>query len=107
MTVTAVTSLDQFKELINGDTPVIFDYWAVWCGPCKMISPVFEKLAESTPGVGFYKVDVDEQGDIAQECGITAMPTFILFHKGNKIDEFKGANPPGLQKLIATATSLQ
>ncbi|THV00618.1 thioredoxin [Dendrothele bispora CBS 962.96] len=105
MGVTAITSLDQFKELINGETPIVIDFWATWCGPCKMISPVFEKLAESTASVGFYKVDVDEQEDIAQECGVSAMPTFILFHKGNKIDECKGAIPANLQKLIATATA--
>ncbi|THV00617.1 thioredoxin-domain-containing protein [Dendrothele bispora CBS 962.96] len=71
-----------------------------------MISPVFEKLASSTSGLGFYKVDVDEQSDISQECGISAMPTFMLFHKGNKIDECKGAIPPNLQKLVTHGASL-
>ncbi|KAK7464315.1 hypothetical protein VKT23_006483 [Stygiomarasmius scandens] len=104
--VTPVTSLSHFNELTKGDTPVVFDFFADWCQPCKMIAPVFEKLAGSTHGVGFYKVNTDELGDVAQECGITAIPTFILFHKGKKIDECKSANPGPLQQLVTAAASL-
>ena len=58
---------------INGDRPAIFDFWATWCGPCKIISPVFEKIADQTSGADFYKVDVDEAQDIAQEVGVRAV----------------------------------
>jgi thioredoxin 1 len=92
----------------------VFDFWATWCGPCRVISPIFEKLADTFPNVKFYKVDVDEQPvrvhlshhlnyadrdqqEISEEVGIRAMPTFILFKAGAKVDELVGASPPGLQ----------
>ncbi|KAL4244201.1 Thioredoxin [Abortiporus biennis] len=103
MTVTVISSLAQFKELIEGDKPVVIDFWATWCGPCKVISPIFEKLSEQFPNVTFAKVDVDEQGDISQEVGIRAMPTFILFKNGNKVKDLVGANPGALQDLINNA----
>jgi len=58
---------------INGDKIVIFDFWATWCGPCRVISPVFEKFAQQFSTIGFYKVDVDAAQDIAQEVGVRAV----------------------------------
>ncbi|XHG02303.1 hypothetical protein AWENTII_005660 [Aspergillus wentii] len=108
MPVTVITSFAQFKEIINGDKPVVIDFWATWCGPCRMISPVFEKLSneQDYSNVAFYKVDVDEQEEISQEVGIRSMPTFAVFYQGNKVNELIGANPPGLQTLIQGAAAL-
>ncbi|OBZ68432.1 Thioredoxin [Grifola frondosa] len=101
MTVTVVTSLEQFKEIISRDRPAIFDFWATWCGPCKIISPIFEKFSEEFAAtVDFYKVDVDAQQEISQEVSIRAMPTFIVFKSGSKVNELVGANPAALQQLI-------
>ncbi|KAA1477212.1 thioredoxin [Dentipellis sp. KUC8613] len=101
MPVIPVNSVAEFHKLINGDKTVIFDFWATWCGPCRVISPIFEQLSSKYPNAEFYKVDVDEQADIAQEVGVRAMPTFIAFKNGQKLDEVVGANPPNLERLIA------
>ncbi|KAI0701283.1 thioredoxin [Cerioporus squamosus] len=97
MVVKVVSNLEEFKQIINGEKPAVFDFWATWCGPCKVISPIFDKLSETTDAVDFYKVDVDEAQDIAQEVGVRAMPTFAAFLKGQKVKEVVGANPPALQ----------
>ncbi|GIK06607.1 hypothetical protein Aspvir_002257 [Aspergillus viridinutans] len=105
MPVTAITSFEQFQEIINSDKPAIIDFWATWCGPCRFISPAFEKLSDVSEfgDVGFYKVDVDQEERIAQEVGIRAMPTFVVFKDGQKIGEQTGANPQGLETLIRKA----
>ncbi|KAF4611857.1 hypothetical protein D9613_004345 [Agrocybe pediades] len=107
MVVKAIESFDEFKTLINSGKPILIDFWATWCGPCKAISPIFEKLSNNAPeGVEFYKVDVDDQEAIAQEVGIRAMPTFILFQNGEKKADLVGARPDGLTTLIDTAKGL-
>jgi len=103
MVVKEIRSLEEFKEIISRDKVSIFDFWATWCGPCKTISPIFEGFAaaEEFASVDFYKVDVDAASDIAQEVGIRAMPTFTAFKNGARVEDIVGANPKGLQSLIA------
>ena len=64
-------------QLSSGKVAV-FDFWATWCGPCRVISPIFEQLSEQVSGVEFYKIDVDEQSEISQEVGIRAVRSFFL-----------------------------
>ncbi|PYI16021.1 putative thioredoxin [Aspergillus violaceofuscus CBS 115571] len=106
MPVTAIQSLAEFREIIAEDKPVIIDFWATWCGPCRMVSPVLEKISNETEKVAFYKVDVDAHDDISQEVSIRAMPTFILFKNGAKVDELVGADQRALAKLVERATLL-
>ncbi|TFL06553.1 thioredoxin [Pterulicium gracile] len=101
--VTAIQSFADFKSLIASDKPVVIDFWATWCGPCRVISPIFATLSEKYTNVAFFKVDIDEQPEIAQEVGIRAMPTFVVFKNGEKIDELVGASPPKLEELLVKA----
>ncbi|ORX37736.1 thioredoxin [Kockovaella imperatae] len=96
--VKAIESYDEFKKLTGGSDVVVVDYWATWCGPCKMISPHFEKMEAKYPNIKFAKVDVDDQEQIAQEESIRAMPTFAAYKDGKRIKEFAGAH---VQKLTA------
>ena len=103
MGVQQIKSYDEFKQVTGTDKIVVIDFWATWCGPCKMIGPIFEKIAETPAGekLGFYKVDVDEQSQIASEVGIRAMPTFAFFKNGEKIETVVGADPSKLQAAIS------
>lgn len=85
---------DNFKEMVtDSKLPVLVDFWAPWCGPCRMVAPVLEQLAEETDGKAVIgKVNVDEELELAQQFGIMNIPTMILFDKGaqkNKIVGFR------------------
>jgi len=82
------------------DKLVVLDCFATWCGPCKVIAPQVVKFSKNYPDANFYKLDVDEVPDVAQELGIRAMPTFLLFKGGEKIAEVVGANPKALEAAI-------
>ncbi|KAJ5587264.1 uncharacterized protein N7459_003029, partial [Penicillium hispanicum] len=103
--VVEITSAEEFQQKVLGASdPVLVDFFAEWCGPCKAISPAIEKMSEAHTSVKFYKVDVDKLQDVAANNGISAMPTFLFVKGGEKIDIVRGANPPaiqaGLQKLL-------
>merc|ERR1712137_1150969 len=97
--VLMIKDLAHFEELINGDKPVVVDFTATWCGPCKAIAPFFEELAGKYPDIVFVKVDVDDCDDVAAKCGISAMPTFHKYAKGAKVKEVVGASKDKLVEL--------
>ncbi|KAL8408047.1 hypothetical protein RB594_006739 [Gaeumannomyces avenae] len=103
MTVHEIKTGDEFKATLAGNKVVLVDFYATWCGPCRMISPKVSEWSEKFPNIHYVKVDVDTVPDVSQEYGIRAMPTFLLFKDGEKADEVVGANPPKLEALIAAA----
>ncbi|CAG9462599.1 unnamed protein product [Pedinophyceae sp. YPF-701] len=104
--ITAVSGARDWERVLRGanNKPVIVDFAATWCGPCKMIAPKFEALAREHGGAAvFCKVDVDEASDVASACGVSAMPTFQVWIKGEKVDEVRGANEGALRVMVARA----
>jgi len=95
------TEFDNFLTEA-GSKLVVIDFYADWCGPCKMIGPKFLKMAEDFPDVCFAKVNVDENSDTAEEEDITAMPTFKFYKNGNQVDVLTGANEAKLREKIET-----
>ena len=96
-----LTDINEFNTLKAGNKLLVVDFTASWCPPCRMIAPMFEKMAEEHPEAILVKVDVDDAADIAGECGISCMPTFQFFKNGSLLAKLEGANPPALRAKIA------
>lgn len=87
-----ILTQDNFEgEVLKSDTPVLVDFWAPWCGPCKMQNPILEELAKELKGaLKIGKVNVDENQELAQKFGVMSIPTLKLFHKGNVVADMIG-----------------
>jgi thioredoxin 1 len=94
-----VTDSSFDEEVIQADTPVLVDFWADWCAPCKMISPIVEELAGEFDGkVKFTKLDVDSNPKSASSYGIRGIPTMLIFNEGEPVDQVVGVVPKSVLK---------
>ena len=85
---------ENFDEVVmKNDKPVLIDFYADWCGPCRMVSPIVDKLAEEHPEYTFCKVNVDEASDLALKYGVMNIPTLVTMHKGVFVEKSVGAVP--------------
>ena len=94
-----VTDATFDEEVIKSDTPVLVDFWADWCAPCKMIAPIVVELSDEFDGkVKFAKVDVDSNPKVATNYGIRGIPTLLIFNDGKPVDQVVGAVPKSVLK---------
>ena len=84
---------NNFEKEINGDKPVVVDFWASWCGPCKLMGPVFEKISGEISSAKFAKVNVEDNQDLAQDYSVRGIPCVLVFSKGKEIDRWTGFMP--------------
>lgn len=80
-------------EVMNAGKPVLLDFWAPWCGPCRMVSPVMEEIAGERPDIKVGKINVDEQPELAGQFGVMSIPTLVVVKDGKIIHQMVGANP--------------
>ena len=97
--VTAVTD-DSFQaEVLESERPVIVDFWAAWCGPCRVMSPILEEIAQERDDLRVVTVDVDHNQQVAATYGVLSMPTFMVFRDGAPVGQIVGSRPK--KRLIA------
>ena len=85
---------NNFKhEVMNSDKPVLLDFWASWCAPCRMVVPIIEEIASERPDIKVGKINVDEQPELASEFGIMSIPTLVVMKNGKIVQQVSGARP--------------
>ena len=88
-----ITNKNFDQEVLASDKPVLVDFWATWCGPCRMLAPIIEEIAESRSDVKVGKVNVDEEGELAVRFGISSIPTVMVFKNGDIAAQSVGYRP--------------
>ena len=93
MAVITITSENFAQEVLHSETPVLLDFWASWCAPCRMLSPIVDEVAEERTDVKVGKVNVVEQPELAAQFGVMSIPTLLVFQNGKLVNQAVGARP--------------
>lgn len=93
MSVLSLNTSNFSEEVLNASSPVLVDFWAPWCAPCRMLSPIVDKLAAEHPELTVGKVNIDEQPDLARRFQVMGIPTLVLFRNGKPVAESVGVKP--------------
>lgn len=93
MSVMNITKNNFQEEVINSEKPVLLDFWAEWCGPCRMMSPVVDEISEERSDIKVGKINVDEQQELAAKFGIMSIPTIVVMKDGKIVNQSVGAGP--------------
>ena len=93
MSVVTINKENFNTEVLQSDKTVLLDFWASWCGPCRMLSPVVDQVAEERPDVKVGKVNVDEQPELAAQFGVMSIPALLVFKNGKLVNESVGRRP--------------
>ena len=93
MSVINITRNNFQNEIINSDKPVLLDFWAPWCGPCRMVGPILEEIAGERSDIKIGKINVDEQPELASQFRVMSIPTLIIIKDGKIVNQSMGAKP--------------
>ncbi len=93
MSVTNINKNNFQNEVLNSEKPVLLDFWASWCGPCRMVSPIVDEIAAERGDIKVGKVNVDEQPELAAQFGVMSIPTLVVIKGGKVVNQMVGARP--------------
>ena len=93
MSVMNINKNNFENEVLNSDRPVLLDFWAPWCGPCRMVSPIVDELAAERGDIKVGKINVDEQPELAAQFGVMSIPTLVVMKEGKIVNQAVGARP--------------